>query len=135
MENGCFVSLQENQITSRKRRGFLRPDLEHSRSRNRIVLQRVQRSIGFAQWKHLYARADGNLRSNAQKILSVLARIVGHTANDTFLIEQIVVKRRNRAHVDAAQNQGSALPKRLTCGGNNLTARRKNYGGIEFFGR
>src|SRR5882724_11190618 len=77
-------------------------DLEHRRSQDRIVLQRVQGSIGFAQWKHLYARADGNLRGNAQKILSVLARVVRHTANDTFLIEQIVVKRRNRAHVDAA---------------------------------
>src|ERR1700730_89674 len=115
-------------------RESLRPDLEHRRPGDRIILQRVQSLVGFAEWKHLHSRADRDLGREAEKILTVMARIVRDAAHDTFRIEQIVVERRNWAHVDPAQNQSPALAKGLQRGGNNLTSRRKNDGGIAVFG-
>src|SRR3984893_14108249 len=110
-------------------------DVQHRRSLNRVVLQRVQCAVGFVQREHLHSRANGDLGSHTQKIFSVLTRIVCNAANLAFLIQQIVSKRWYLTHVDSAQDQFPSLAKRLQRRRDNFTSGSKNDGGIKFFRR
>src|SRR2546423_657776 len=80
-------------------------------------------------------RADGNFGGDAQEILAGLASVVGYAANYALLIDQVVRKRRDRAHMDSAEHQDASLSQ---CGqrcGNDFSRRRENDGGVEFCGR
>src|SRR4029077_2556884 len=93
---------------------------------DRVVLQLIQGLMGIAQRKPLHLSVDGDLRGDTQEVYSVLARIVSHTANHPLLIEQAVIQRWNRAHVNPAQGQRSALLQRFERCGHDLTRGREN---------
>ena len=78
---------------------------------------------------------NGNLRGDAQEILAVLTRVVGHAANHALLIEKIVIERRDRAHVNAAENEHSAFLERGERRRDKLSGRREDNRRVEFFGR
>src|SRR5256885_6178593 len=78
---------------------------------------------------------DGNFGGNPQKVLTVLPCIVRHAANDTFLINQIVGKGGDGAHMNAAEHQDTSLSQCRERGGNDFSRGSKNDGGIELCGR
>src|SRR4051794_23569468 len=79
----------------------LRFNLEDGCARNGVVLQRVQGTVSLVEPKHLHMSFDWYLGGNTQKILAVLTRVIRHAANHPLLINQVIVKRRNRTHMYA----------------------------------
>src|SRR6266850_1840096 len=66
-------------------------------------------AIGVTQGKNPYVSTNGNLGGNMKKIFPVFARVVGHAANHALLVQQLVLERRNRAHVNSAEHQHAAF--------------------------
>ncbi len=56
-----------------------------------IVLHRQQRFVGLVEWKHSDSRLHPDLRGQFEKVASVAAGHVGHTAQLALAPEQTVV--------------------------------------------
>src|SRR4051794_22101627 len=78
---------------------------------------------------------DGNFGGNPQKILTVLPCIVRHAANDTFLINQIVRKGGDGAHMNPAEHEDASLSECRERCGTDFSRGSKNDGGIQLCGR
>src|SRR5258708_39041769 len=78
-------------------------DLQYCRASNGVVLQGIDRTVRIFQTKNLRGDANRNLGRHAQEVMSILTRVIGHAPDHTLLVEQIVVQRRNCAHMNAAQ--------------------------------
>ena len=48
-------------------------DAQHGRAFNGVILQRIQRAVGFTERKNLRVHLNRNLRRDAKKILAILA--------------------------------------------------------------
>ncbi len=83
----------------------------------------------------MHVRVNGNLRGDAQEIFAVPAGVVCDAANDALFVEEIVAERRNRAHVNAAEDQRSTFAKNVEGGWNNRSGRGKDDGGVELVWR
>src|SRR5256885_5299600 len=65
--------------------------------------------VGPAQRKSFNARLHGDFRSEGQKILAVATREIGHRTDCPFAPNQLVRKRRDVAHVNAAADDRTPL--------------------------
>src|SRR3979411_873360 len=96
-------------------------DFQHPCAANSVVLEGVQGSIGLGQREYLDLGLNRNFGGHSQEIVPVLPRVVGNATDHALLIEQVVVERRDGAHVDAAECQDAALLQSLQRSGHYLT--------------
>ena len=74
---------------------------------------------------------DGDLGRDTQKILAILPRIVGHAANHPLPVQQVVIHRRDSAHVDSGEHQRAALLEHLQRRRHQLTCGREDDGAVQ----
>src|SRR5262245_37889346 len=96
------------------------------------MLQRVQRRIRFSQIENLYLGLDRNLGRLAQEIQSILAGVVGDAADDSFVIEQLVIDRRYPAHMNPAERDAAAFLQNLQSRNHQLAGGGEDDRAVEF---
>src|SRR5262245_13880148 len=107
-------------------------DFDHRRAAYRIMLQRIQRRVRFNQVENLRLSLDRNLGRHAQEIQSVLSGVVGHAAEDAFVVEQLVINWRNLAHMNPSERYAAALLQNLQSRNHQFARRREDDRAVEF---
>jgi len=95
------------------------------------VPQAFECFVGVLEREGLGVRAHQNLRGLPEKSVTVLARVVCHTAEAALPIEELVGQFRDRAHVDAAEHEGAALVEVGERGGYDLAGGSEDDAGVE----
>ena len=78
---------------------------------------------------------DGDFGGDPQEVFAVLAGVVGHAADGALVVEQVVIERRNGAHVNAADGHGPSALERPQRRDHQLAGGREDHGRVDFFGR
>ena len=93
---------------------------------------RSRASLACLQGKGLHLGSDRHSRGKLQKLLAVGPGQVGHRADHPLPPEQVVGKRRDIAHVDAAADHDPAFGRGPQGRGDQGAHRCKNDGRVQF---
>src|SRR5262245_24568748 len=113
-------------------RGALLRNTNYRRPAHRVMLQGIQSRIGFDQIENLGLRLDRDLGRHTQKIQTVLPSIVGHAADDAFVVEELVINRRNLAHVNPSEGDAAAFLQNFQSRNHQLARGREDDHAVEF---
>src|ERR1700751_5709194 len=100
-----------------------------------VALELVEGSIRTSQREHCYLRVNWNLGCDPQEIFAILPCIVCRATHHTFLIKQIVIERRDLAHVNSNKNPHAASLQSFQCRGDELSRRSEDDGRVQLRGR
>ncbi len=108
---------------------------EHRRTGELPRPQTVQRDVGLIKGKGFAVDLQRHLSGEFHEVHAVLACEIGDGAYHALAPQDVVRHRRDRTHVDPAQNQRPALPEGAQPQRDKLSDGREHQGRIEWHGR
>ena len=84
-------------------------DVQDGGALDEALAEQVQGLVGSLQRKRLYFGSDGHLGSQGQEFFAILPGEVGYRADHSFTPKDVIGKRGDIAHVDAAADYHAAF--------------------------